>query len=49
MLAGAAPQAWFQSELGLYFISQASMAMVDPTFIMLYQLRSWVAVINSSA
>ena len=40
IFAGAAPQAWFQSELGLYFISQASNVMVDPTLIMFHQLLS---------
>src|SRR5690606_21530780 len=40
IFAGTAPQAWFQSWFGLYLLSQASIAMVLPARIMLYQLRS---------
>src|SRR5690606_3718154 len=40
ILDGTAPHAWFQSWLGLYLLSQASMVMVLPARIMLYQLRS---------
>ena len=38
-LPGAAPQAWFQSWLGLKESSQASRVRVEPTRSMLYQLR----------
>ena len=44
MFAGAEPQAWFQSELGLNFMSQASSVIVDPDLIMFHQLRSDVDV-----
>ncbi len=49
MFAGAAPHAWFQSRFGLNFASHASSVMVEPTRIMLYQLRSSVAAISDRA
>jgi hypothetical protein len=48
-LAGAAPQAWFQSWLGLNRSSHASRLIVDPTSIMCAQPRSAVEVRSASA
>src|SRR5690242_19795382 len=43
IFAGADPQAWFRSRLGLYNLSQASMVIVEPTRSILYQLLCVVA------
>ena len=43
------PQAWFQSRFDLRLTSHASIVMVEPALIMLFQLRSVVAVISAIA